>query len=188
MNSSSSVSLPCSAAASRDRPPAESCRAKETARDRRPPPLRTCCAKSTARRLAGRRVFADLDRGSRARWPDRATPSAHRAAASAGRFSIALARLTRVCSPEESTPHFTSRNARRSNCSSSVSMRGGQVLDAVDQAEEAQILSHGQIAGQRRVDGREIGALPAPASARRDVEAFDPEWSRESAPALRESC
>ena len=40
-----------------------------------------------------------------------------------GRFSIAFARLTRVCSPEESTPHLTSRNLQQIELFEQFSMR-----------------------------------------------------------------
>ncbi len=75
------------------------------------------------------------------------------------RFSMALARATRVCSPEDSTPHFVSRNLTRSNCVQQLLDAGRECLHAVDEAEDTQVLLHGQVAGQRRVDGGEVGAL-----------------------------
>ena len=55
---------------------------------------------------------------------------------------------------------------------------GGQIFDAVDQSEEAQILNHRQIAGQRRVDGREIGPLQHLRPLRRDVQTFHQDGAR----------
>src|SRR5512135_2501391 len=43
------------------------------------------------------------------------------------------------------------------------------VLDVVDQGEEAQVLVHGEIAGQGRVDRREVGASERLCTLRRDV-------------------
>ena len=47
---------------------------------------------------------------------------------SVGWLSIALASDTRVCSPDESTPHFTLRNRSRSNCAISRSIRSPSLL------------------------------------------------------------
>ena len=92
-----------------------------------------------------------------------------------GRFSMALARHTRVCSPEESTPHFTSRNCARSNCSISSPIRSRQVPDSVNHAEDPQILSHGQVSRQRRVDRREVGAGQRLRPVGGHIQPFDPD-------------
>ena len=78
---------------------------------------------------------------------------------SSGRFSIAFARPTRVCSPEESTPHFVLRNGSRSNSFEQRFDALEQVFHAIDQAEDAQVVIDGQIAGQRSVNGGEVGVL-----------------------------
>ena len=48
-----------------------------------------------------------------------------------------------------------------------------EAFDAVDHAEHPQVLLDRQVAGQRRVDGGEIGALPAPGCGPREVDALD---------------
>ena len=53
-----------------------------------------------------------------------------------------------------------------------------EFLHAVEQAEEAQILVHGQIAGQRRVDGGEVRPLQSLAAVPGDVQALDLDRSR----------
>ena len=79
-------------------------------------------------------------------------------------------------------------SASRSNCSSSSSIRAVRSLDRVDHAEDAQVLLDGQIAGQRRVDGGEVGARPARgcgrAPGRRPRSRCAPRWAR----ARRGSC
>ena len=175
MNSSSSVSLPCSrgqglrVAFEQDPAVREEQHAVADLLDlvhvvRGPQHAAACPAPRTR----------GSSRGCRAPSRDRARPSARRAAAAAARLSIALARPTRVCSPDESTPHFVSRKRPRSNCSSSASMRSASRLHAVEQAEDAQVLRDGQVAGQRRVHGGEVRPLERRGErSPREVHAFD---------------
>ncbi len=55
---------------------------------------------------------------------------------------------------------------------------GAQAVDAVQQAEESQILRHRQIAGQRRVNGGEVGARQGPRPLCGDVDAVDLDAAR----------
>src|SRR5215475_208605 len=103
-----------------------------------------------------------------------------------GSLSIALARHKRVCSPEERTPAFVSRK-RSSSSNSSVSAtrkREFELLEqcvdtllktgyAVDQSENAQILINREVAGKRRIHGREVGVLERLRSLLRDIDSFD---------------
>ncbi len=154
------------------------------------PALRTCCARSTARpprpAEAKSRILARTSRA--VAGSSDAVGSSSRS--KSGRLSMALARHTRVCSPEESTPHFVSRKRSRSN-SREQRVRCAlpdEVLHAIDQPEDAQVLANRQIAGQRRIDGGEIGVLQGLGAVLREIESFDadrgPRWVR----ARRGSC
>ena len=71
---------------------------------------------------------------------------------------MAFARATRVCSPEDSTPHFTFRNFSRSNWANQSMDPLRQTLGPAEQAEDTEILLHRQIPWERSINGCEIRA------------------------------
>ena len=53
-----------------------------------------------------------------------------------------------------------------------------ETLHAVNEAENAEVLRHSQVAGKLRVDGREVGALERLGSGEGQVDAFDENGAR----------
>ena len=150
----------------RGRPPAGSCRATGTARGRRPPRPRTCCGRSTARR-SGRL-------GGEPRMPARMSRAAGGVERGGGLVEQQQARAVQHRLGERqpgsarrrtARPHLVSRKRSQVELSEQLLDALREVLDAVDQAEDAQVLLHRQVAGQRRIDGGEVGARERPASA-----------------------
>ena len=92
---------------------------------------------------------------------------------SRGRLSIALARLRRVCSPDDSNARLGPPIADEVvNREQPLDPRG-EIVDGVEHAEHAQVLLDGEIAGQRRIDGGEVGARQGPAAVDGEVDALD---------------
>ena len=127
--------------------------------------------------LAGRRVFANLDadlardgrveRGRRLVQKKQGRLIQHRFGQADARLFAGREHAAFYVPEREQIVLFQQRlNA------------GGQILHAVDQPEEAQILKHGQIAGQRRIDGREIGALQHLRTLGGDVQVFHQDGAR----------
>ena len=123
MNSSSSVLLPCSPGSVFGLPSSSTrpCERNSTRSHTTSTSYMLCDVHNTLTRVSVviARIFARTSlavAGSR----DAVGSSSNR---SRGSFSIAFANDTRVCSPDDSTPHFVRRNLTRSNCSSSALMR-----------------------------------------------------------------
>ena len=155
-NRSSRSSAPFSPAGSSGRLPARCGRATGTARGRTPLRPPACCGSSTARRNGRRRRAAD-PRANVARAGGSTEAVGSSSSSRRGRLSIALARLSRVDSPDDSTPALAAAAASDRIPRSASSMRARKLGDAIDHAEDAQVLLDGEIAGQRAVDGGEIG-------------------------------
>ncbi len=145
-----------------DRPAAGSCRATGTAPGRRPPATSYMLCDVHSTPPCRRREARGCGRGCPCAVAGSSDAVGSSSSSRCGALSIALASATRVCSPDESTPHFVSRKRVRSNSLEQRLDARRQPAHAVDQAEHAQVLRDGEVPRQGRVDRGKVGALPAP--------------------------
>ena len=86
---------------------------------------------------------------------------------------MALARLSRVCSPDDSTPALAFLQPRQIELFDQFVQAPLEIGDAIDHAEHFEVLLDGEIAGQRAVDGGEVGVGERAAAAPEQIDAFD---------------